>query len=77
MMRREILKVSVWCLALATALSAGFTQGVAPRLDPPWLQVSYPGVGTPVPERTVILSTRRPAIREIAPGRWKITFPPK
>jgi hypothetical protein len=76
-MSREILKVSVWCLALATGLSYGFTQVVAPCLDPPWLRVSYPGVGTPDPERTVILSTRRPAIREVAPGRWKITFPPK
>jgi hypothetical protein len=74
-MTREILKVSLWCLALATALSYGFTQGLAPRLDPPWLWVSYPGEGSP--ERTVILSTRRPAIREVAPGRWMITFPPQ
>lgn len=72
----DFFKVSLWCLALAGSLSVGFTQGLAPRLDPPWLQVCYPGEGMS-PERTVILSTRRPAIREVAPGRWKITFPPK
>jgi hypothetical protein len=78
-MMREILRASLWCLTLAVTLSVGFTQGLAPVMmshDTPWLQIRYPGEGQ-TPERTVILSTRKPAIREVLPGRWRITFPPK
>ena len=72
-MIRELLRTSLGCLFIALALNAAFTFAQ----DAPWLQVNTHNPAsdqTMKPEWTVIISAKKPSIRQLRDNRWEISF---
>lgn len=78
---RELLRVSLWCLFAALAMNGMFMSGqaFAPKsiADAEWLHirsVASPNERVNTPEHTVIYTTARPKVLQVAPSQWQITF---
>ena len=74
-MIREILRTSLGCLFIALALNAAFTFAQ----DAPWLQVNTHNPtndATHLPKWTVIISSKKPSVKQIRENCWEISFYP-
>jgi hypothetical protein len=72
---KEPLRISLLCLSLAFALHGLFCYGQ----DLPWLQFNThktPNMQDFRPQHTVIISSVRPTIKQLAENRWEISFSP-
>lgn len=86
---KPLLRTSLVCLFIALALNAAFTSAQSLWLTPnppiplnqpantPWLQLNSHNPTrdrTLKPQWTVIITSVKPSIRQIAPKRWEIEF---
>ena len=72
---RQLLRTSLGCLFIALALNAAFTFAQ----DAPWLQVNCHNPASNanlLPKWTVIISTKKPEIKQLRNNRWEISFYP-
>jgi hypothetical protein len=74
---KNLLKISVGCLFIALALNVAFT--LAQDAETPWLQLNCHNPANNVklnPKWTVIVTSKKPSVKQIAVDRWEISFTP-
>jgi hypothetical protein len=72
---KEALRISWWCLIAACVLNTAFCFAQ----DAVWLQLNChnkTGVAELKPRQTVIISSVRPSVKQLAENRWQISFIP-
>lgn len=78
---RNLLRTSLGCLFIALALNTAFTFAQAlvpqPAQDAPWLQLNcHNKTMEQKPEWTVIITSKKPSIKQIRTNCWEISFTP-